>query len=519
MTGLTLLVYAWIFGGAQPDKTLAILPWTAALALEALLFLPQRREGEDMFSARERCWGGLSRDPLSWLAVAVLLILALPFFNRALCLHCHYDKVFALFLRSEYAQMTDPVQYAPIFAKLAAPSIPQLPFCLEPAEHLTVVMWFLPSFISMLAAKHALTRHGKRTLMELMAWNGAALAILGFIEIATDAKGAWWTVPDHKGEFFSSFGYANMAGSYFALALGISIGVWRTRVAEAATERLEYSAEGEGTRPPKTLWIKAHYTLAAVVLNFFGGIATSSRAGLCFAFALAALGIVYVIAGIFVGRTDSRKKAGDLLRAVYYIIGAALFILAVFIFAPKETIRETFSRTSSFEVVDRIGGKSSEYQKAAWRIFRDHPLWGVGGWGYSHLAIDKLSDADAKAFVDDRWGSGTANVHNDYLQFLCEHGIIVMLVFTAMLVLLLAPLFRTWYNLSRQIRFEKRKSRLPAHPYFIYVLPPGAFWIFLGCICVFVHAFADCPLRSPANLSLLLVAIACISGYLPNMDK
>lgn len=528
MVSSTLLAFQWIFGGIQPARTISILPWLLAFALEAMLFLPQRHHGEDMFSARRRVWRSLVRDPLTWLSIAATLILVIPFFNRALCPICDYDKILDLFLKSDYAKMTDltPAKTQPIFASLAAAPVKYMPSCLEASEHLTTVMWFFPTFVCMLSAKHALVRRGKRQLMELMAWSGAGLAILGFIQIAAGAPGAWWVEEKPRGEFFSSFGYANMAASFFALTLSISLAVWRRRVKEAINIRRDILATGRAKSPPKTLWIRAHYPLALAAANFFACLFSGSRAAALFAFAISGIAAVYVLAGVFVGRSKPAQRAKDLKRAVYYAIGIFACILAAVIFSPRKMESVSFAET-----LNRIGGRPSLYRDIAWDLVKDEPVWGIGGWSYRHLAVDKLNDAivnavDAKAaesarrtkdfFTNNQWANGFANIHNDYLQFLCEHGSVFCAMLLAMLVILYWPLVSTWYSLIKKVRFEKRPDHLPAHPYAIYVLPESAFFILIGTICVFIHAFADCPLRSPANMALLAVSIVCIKGYLPH---
>ena len=516
--GFTVMAYSWIFGGIQPKELLGVMPWAAALSLETILFLPQRRPREDIFTARRRCWHGILRDPLAWAAALFLVLISFPFLNRALCVNCEYDKIFALFLDSEWANMTDPVEYAPVFASIAAAPIPYAPFCLNTNEHLTVFMWFFPTLLAAVAAKHALTRSGKRMLVELFVWNAAAIATLGFIQQASGAEGVLWTDIAKGAQFFATFGYPNMAASFFTLALALSIGLWLTRANEARTLWSDWKAnktsQGVG-HEPKALWARAHYVLIPASLNFFGALATLSRAGVIFAMSLAALAFVYVVGSIFVPRSDARRKAKDIRRAVYYGLGGLLFLLLVAIFAPREEIAHEFSNTDSMQMADRITHRNEEYASAAWNVFKDHPLWGVGGWGYRHLCVDKLPEDILRSF---RTGGGGGNVHNDYLQFLCEHGAVGAAILLAILVFLVWPLIRKWGNLARQLRFIKTRHDLPARPRTLYVLPPGALWTFIGCVCVLVHALGDCPLRSPAVLSMLTISLACIEGFLPHSN-
>ncbi len=517
LVALTIISFSWIFGGTLPQMLLWPIPWVMALCLEALLFLPQRHMGETQYEARARCWKGLARDPLTWISLMFLLILTVPFFNKAFCLDCEYDAVFQKFLQSEWATITDPIQYAPVFKELAEAPLPYSPKCYNIQEHLTVFMWFLPALIAMLATRHALTRRGKIALLETLSWNGAVLAVIGFSQMACDAPGPWWNPLYGQGSFFSTFGYANMAASFFVLMMALSIAIWRTRIEEVRMERRRRKAEmrEEGTSDRTALWIKAHYALVPATLNFFGALGTLSRAGIIFASVLAALAFLYSVGALLTPPTSRERKLANIKGIAAYCVGAIIFAIAIAIFAPEGIDRE-FSKTNSVDVADRVTNRDEAYAKAAWAVFKDHIAWGVGGWGYRHACLDKFPDKMAQIFRNGG-GSGWGNVHNDYLQFMCEHGIIGFGLIIAIFIALFWPLARKWHQLGRLVRFMKPENR-PPHPRALYCLPPGAFWTLVGCLAVMIHALGDCPLRSPAVLTSLLVSLAAIDGFLPRED-
>ena len=82
---LTLLGFSWIFGGASGPHLLPVMPWLWAFAFETLLFFPQRRPLESISDARGRVWTALSKDPVTYVSVAFMLVLVMPVFNRGLC--------------------------------------------------------------------------------------------------------------------------------------------------------------------------------------------------------------------------------------------------------------------------------------------------------------------------------------------------------------------------------------------------------------------------------------------------
>ena len=92
---LTVAGFSWIFGGANAPMLMPVMPWLWALALETLLFFPQRHFGESFADARARVWKSLSRDPITYLTLAFLVVLLMPLFNCGLCKVCDYPKILA----------------------------------------------------------------------------------------------------------------------------------------------------------------------------------------------------------------------------------------------------------------------------------------------------------------------------------------------------------------------------------------------------------------------------------------
>ena len=643
---LTMAAFGWLWGGGRPSPqpgqehvwvTTALMPaipWLYALLFEALLFFPQRRPYEDAVSARRRCWHALRRDPLLYVSLVFVLLLVIPFVNH-------------------------------MSGGVAEPPASFAPFCVDVERHFEVLLWFLPTLTAMLAAKHALLRQGKRALMEMLVWNAAALAVLGFIQQATGAEFPFWTKPLHRQQFFSTFGYPNMAGSFFVMAFAFSVGLWQHRVTETAAQPRDV-LPGKSKEHVLHRWLRAHYPLAAVLLNFFGALCTLSRAAVLLLFVLAALAFLYYECSMLFARHERTRR---IKNAAFGLGGGLLFLLAFSVFAPADLGKE-LKTLSGNGVADRVTGKDQYHVRVATEVFKDHPFFGVGGWGYGYfgtlkveellgrlteekiktiveqttatdpvepsrmkelvgravedrirslmsnaatkklalrmvkdlsgdppgdaaaqiaagaecqaavealarlllpnpddvreraamaariapLIADRISavaaDADflkqlepldrqeqlvrvagqlARALVADpavKEGirvsamttlmqmEGGANVHNDYVQFLCEHGAVGALLLLGIFLLLVSPVFVEWFRLYRAARFTKA-DKAPPKPTAIYSIPPGALWILLGDAAVLVHAFGDCPLRSAAVLSFFFVSLACAEGYLP----
>ena len=486
----TMLGVTWIYGGTRPEPLYTTLPWMLALSLEGLLFFPQRRPYEDMVQARERTWRCLGRDPLLYVVLFFMVLLIVPIFNRGLCPNCDCQAI---------AAGADPKP------------IPMLPFCVNVADHVKVFTWFVPAFLSALAIRHALTREGKRLLFEMMVWNGVVLGVFGFIEQATGAAFVFWEKPEHPVYFFSVFGYPNAAGSFFTMMFAFSIGLWRYHAKETDFMR---KADAESQVPSKTMyWLHAHYPLVAVVLTLFAVLYTRSRAAILLTTVLAAIAGVYVV-------LEALGSVMERLRRVKTIIASAIGLvaigIAVAVFAPEEISAE-MKTADLAAIADRVTGKKEWHSDAAFALFKEHPIFGIGGWGYKHLCLPYVPSSARRSFGQ-WWSRGGANVHNDHLQFLCEHGALGLVLLISMIVLLAWPVFVVWSRLYMASRFV-RGENAPPRPKAIFALPAAAFWILAGNACLMVHAFGDCPMRCAAVMTTLFASIPLAEGFIPHKNE
>ena len=493
---LTIVGFSWIFGGASAPHLLPVMPWLWALALEVLLFFPQRCPGESLSDARRRVWRGLAHDPVAYLTLSFFVVLIMPLFNCGLCAICDYPKILA---------GADP-----------APPIPFSPFCVNVREHLGVVIWFVPALTALLAVRHALSRSGRRLLVHAIVWNGALLAVLGFIQQATDAKAPFWfDIPDPT-MYFSSFGYPNMAGAFFVAVFAVSAGLWqdnvRRDIARHHEKKREKKEKEEQESKPKERyypkWIKTHYLLIPTALCFFAALATLSRAAILLSFSILGFWFLYLCLSLF----TSRKNLTRVKLHFGMLVGIALTVVLVVIFAPDNFVNE-ISTVSPNGVADRMTGKAQYHSRVATDIFKAHPLFGVGGWGYKHFCLEFMTDEDRAQIQV----VGGVNVHNDYLQFLCEHGAVGVGLLSAIVLLLFVPIFGTWGNRIRVAHFVEG-SEMP-HPTALFCVPAVVVGILVAVIANLIHACGDCVFRSPAVLSQFLMLLAAADGFLGEEGK
>ena len=490
--GLTVLLVAapvlalsWVYGGSRAEPLAAVVPWVSLACWVGILALPQRRPGEAMRAVWRRMLLGLLRDPFLWTSLALLLLLMVPFFNVALCPGCD---------RAAIDAGADPY-----------PPWRWLPFCVNSKEHMSVLNVLAPSLLAALGVRHALGRSGKRAFLELLVWNGAAMALLGFIQLIGGAQFPYWDEPLKPCHFFSVFGYPNMAGSFFVMNYASALGLWCLRMQGGEDESAGKVVVARA--PFSHQLLRCHYPVVAVALSFFAVLATLSRAAISLMAIVTVVFFGYVLIRFLIASGARRVRRFMMLPAIGFVF--ILLFGVTFVYAPPEVEKE-IATLDVFNVVDRLSGKGQYHTRVASAIMRDFPVFGVGGWGYRHFCIPYMEDHELSQLQK----TGGANVHNDYLQFLAEHGIVGFCLLMACALLLIAPIARIWQHWARTTSYMARSNMSP-QPSAAFSFPPPVFWTVMGCLAVLVHAFGDCPLRAGAVLAVFLSSIPAVEGHLP----
>lgn len=487
---VTASVVAWMFGGARGDLLLPVVPWLCALMVEVLICFPQRHHDETTYDARERLWHDLKRSWLVKISLVFMALLLVPFVNNGLCPGC------------DAAQIATGVS--------PEPPCSFLPTCVSRLGHYNTVMWFMIVIPSALAVRYGLTRRGKRLVLQLIVWNGAALAVLGFVQSATGAMGPFWcALPDgQRVDFFSSFGYPNMAGDYFTTLFGLAIALWRDVCEKDYRENLAKSSSERAKDADRLgrFWRRNYFLLPAAVF-FFAALNTLSRAAII----LVTVTAVVYFAHTLVVILSRMRKSRRVFIGVWSLVVFGLLVFFAAIFMPEKIQREV-NTLDDTTMLDRVTGKAHYHVDVATALWKDHKLFGCGGWGYAHLCVPKMQELeiDTKGLQT----VGGAYVHNDHLQFLAEHGLVGYGCLAAIVVLLVWPVVRQWRDMVRDLRFKKAKE-LPPRPIAIFALPAPVFFILMTVLATFIHAFGDCPLRSCAVLDLFFISLAALPGFMP----
>lgn len=477
-----VVVLGWVHGGTRPEWLVGVVPWMTLMIFEWLLVFPQAKSSETLADSRRRVWRALVRDPLFYVTLLLTLTLIIPLFNLA---------------AAPYFDRATQAWVNPL------PPVAWLPYCVKPAHHAVLLLWFPPALVAALAAKHGLLKRGKRIVLEAVCWNAAALALLGFLQLWSGTKKLLWLTP-LDGYFFSTFGYPNFAGAFFTLTAALSIGLWFHQATEEhGLAPFAVSADDQDHLP-----ITAHRLFFPALLNLAAAFASLSRAAI-----LSSAVVLLVLGAYMVAFAWKRVTQGARMTLAAVVVAFVFVVTVSMLVFNLESLKEEIRSITPSAVVERVTGSGYYHARVANEMFRDHPVFGVGGWGYPIYLHQYLTPEEKKQMQI----VGGVNVHNDSLQFLAEQGLVGYgLQVLAALLLALPLVWHVWlvrrFLVKAQDTEENRAGLLGCVP-----APVVAVWV--GTTLTVCHSFGDLPFRAPSVLIVWVLAFVCAAGWLPTVDK
>ena len=449
LLGFLLVYTTWVWAGLRPSFH-GVGVATAGM-LMVVLFLEGRG------AAGRAVW----RDPVFFLGLAFLGYLAFQWLNSG---RTQYFDV-------GYRRWT-----------YTNPPLPGWPSAFSRADAVQMLAWFFPAWAIAVAIRtRMMDRRALRGLLMLVACNAGMLAVFGLIQFASGTKSIYWVQP-LKGHFFASFAYGNHAAPYFVLAGGLAAGLLYREVFDTANTHSDSPSAMRLRHPWRVVAL-----IPAMILCLVGANMGFSRTGV----------ILAGLLGVFVAGYGW-KRAWSLLQPAgrlnftalsVAVVGCLYFAVAGF---GDKGIRSEFTLRQAapdaartvWNRIDLELDRRPHFARAAFEIWREHPWFGVGGWGYKYLVADHLPGDFWPALEKRGW----ANVHVDLLQFLAEFGA----VGTGFLLVALGVMIRA--ALAARMR------------------QPDAFWAMgaasLGLTVLF--SFIDIPFRCPAILYVWVALLAAM---------
>ena len=541
LVALLLTLLTWLGGGIVAQWLSPWTMWFALLLAEVLLVFPEQSREETLFDARRRVLRGLVRDPFTWFSLLLMLFLAIQWLNATTFLEWQVETQTWRVVSPAFAWLQSPETAAAMTVRPANPAAAAflpvgshpwawLPGSLRADEAFGVLNWFVPVLTALLAVKHGLRKRSKRQLAFFVCAMTSILAVAGIIQFVLDGEFLYWGRKSHA-FFFATFGYPNHAACFFPAVMAWAMGMLLWSVEHREHTRV---------RP----WMYG----VTVVLCAVSGILSGSRAGMLFTLALIAFTALYIpvrylgswapqwrilvplllliITGVTLGTaafriyamTQNREAKAALAAATTPEARAAATKLRTYGTIPAlDTVLMEIADTPWESFFEHPMLMRSGYQGIlALRQAADHPWFGTGAWSFRWLNAKYIRPdvLEEQAWYKARLGSGQANVHNDTLQFLAEHGWVGFGLMLGCIASLCLPFL--WQLLrSPQIVVN---DDLADRTWFNRI---NAFYLyaFVGTALIAAHSFIDLVFRSPACMMLYGLFFVCAEGFLLGTPK
>lgn len=298
-------------------------------------------------------------------------------------------------------------------------------------------------------------------LLTIMA-AGAFQALYGILEVFLSSGTSLVFSMPVEGVATGSFVYKNHYANFLMMSLAAAVGL-------LVTSLVKY-----GTHSPNdnnSSFVSAFLSSKVGVYSCMGIMMIGlmmSRSGMGNSAFFAAMAVVGIIAFVLIKK---RSKGLSILVISTFIID----LLIVSAYFGLERVKERLAQTTLTQE------SRDEVVKDAYPIISDFPIFGSGG-GSFYSTFPSYQHYEITGFYD--------HLHNDYLQFLIEYGVIGSFILFSIFVFCIYKAMRAMH--------KRRNS----------IFKGGAF----ACLVVFVgmglHMTVDFPLQAYANASYFVVFLA-----------
>ena len=540
LVALVFTLFTWLGGGIVGSWLNGWTVWLTLLVAEVALVLPEQKRNESLFDARRRVGKAVLCDPLTWLTLLLTGFFVIQWLNGGTFMEWDVSAqkwlirspVFTWMQHPDTATLMSipPADTATVAYRQLPPMFDWLPGSFRSDEAYSVLNWFPPVLVSLLAVRHALLKRTKRLLVDYICAMTAVLAVAGIIQYALGGTFLYWG--RHAGAFFfATFGYPNHAAGFFPAVMAVSVGLMMW-----AHEHREH------TRVPP--WLYGVFAVLCAV----SGILSGSRAGVIFTLAVGGFTVMYAIFRYF-GTWSPRLRIavpGVLLAVALFVgwtVGFRVYALRsnaeraeALRTAVTAEERQKASSLPTFSSVPMLDGVLGEIDDTDWAAFFEHPMlmrsgyqgilalrqhadhpWvGTGAWSFRWLNVRYINrdNPEEKGWFESRKGVGQANVHNDTLQYLAEHGWVGFGLMLAIIAALALPFLKQLfcspaYTVSDEQADRSWINRINV----VYV------FFFVATAMMAAHSFVDLVFRSPACMMLYGLMFVCAPGFLLGRRK
>lgn len=447
-----------VFFIARPvsDGMLPLL-WLSLLVFEFMFMLPSVRGGETLADARYRVARKLLWDPLIYVGSAIILLAAAQWLNSGCGL----------------VYLTDADVW-----QMSKPGVSWLPFSVESTAALSRFSLFVACWAVALALRDAMSKASKRLLLQVMSLGSGCFAVYAV------------TLASFKAEPF-----AGLACGEGMSALGAFCGFWLLVAMGVFADALERARRSAGS-----LFVFGVAGNLAGMLFFANVITAVVYAG------LAVMLVFYWL--IYLAPHVARHTQLKLFMASLLVLAVAVLSLAYL--WPDNPVAHKISAALPFDthLADLMATKNVRSQ-AAVKIWEDYPWTGVGADGFRHFIGLVISPKDWALVMDNK-----AYVYNDWLQALCEYGVMGCGLLLAAAVMMAVP---AGYRARIAMLFgtdDENDGR-----FYLLRISPIVFCGGLALLMSLLESFISGPLRSPAFLLSWTCVIASLSAFLPAQGR
>ncbi len=459
LTKYWVLAHVLILAGIQllvpfAAGKLNALAWAVSAAFIMALLLPPVREGESFFQARSRTLSAFLKDAFFIQIILSLVFLLIQYLNSGRTLEFQADVL-------KWAYTLPAVRWLP--SSVATPQGQSLFFAFFAAFSLTAIQ------------RVALIRKTRVFLLTGLNLAGACLALTTLLRACFLAPGAA-LVP---------LGFATAAGgaAFHLLLLCTSVGC----LAEFFLER-------------KPLLYRL--ALGSLGFNLVGALFSPSIIVSGAALLITVLSLLLLF---FLIR--HAQNGPILVPAILLIVAVFLPVVTAFFLLPQSALLRTVFLPAEWSAAFSLFCDEWLMKTdLAGKVWSEHIFFGVGNGGYpffARLQLATASTADWRLF-----NAGDASAYNDFMQFLCENGVV------GMLLLLLPVLMLIFSCLTKWVAVREVKGKGCSYRYLFLLLGSLA-----GLASVFILSLIGTPLHEGGVLFASIVVLGCLPSWMPSVKR